>query len=389
MPAKIRPAAVPAALVGVAVIVLLALASVVTLGGAKAAGQGQPKCGDTITADTTLHHNLVNCPNNGIIIGADGITLDLNYHTVDGDGSLTPGCNPETEFCDEGVVNLGHDGVTVVHGSVRGFAFGADAGRARHVRFLDISTSRNLLFGMAVSASTRIVIRNGSSSRNIPPEGDGIGVFSSNHVRIVHNKIRRNAGPGIHVDDSDQNLIKRNVFSRNSPGILMAGDRNQVRRNRIVRHDAGIILGPASHNVIARNRIIKGGNGIAIEKGHSNLVARNNIVGPRNAGVYLALDRPAIGGRDNLVRRNVVRDSGKDAFLVRSEDRDSSLKRNVAVGAGDDGFDIQSHTAKLTRNRARRNGDLGIAAVRGVIDGGGNTASGNGDPRQCTNIVCN
>ena len=25
----------------------------------------QPKCGDTITTDTTLHHNLVNCPNNG------------------------------------------------------------------------------------------------------------------------------------------------------------------------------------------------------------------------------------------------------------------------------------------------------------------------------------
>jgi parallel beta-helix repeat protein len=233
------------------------------------------------------------------------------------------------------------------------------------------------------------VIRNGSSNRNIPPEGDGIGVFASNHVRIVHNKIRRNAGPGIHVEDSNENLIKRNVFSRNSPGILMAGDRNQVRRNRIVRHDAGIILGPASHNVIARNHIIKGGDGIAIEKGHGNLVARNDIVGPRNAGVYLALDRPAIGGRDTIIRRNMVRDSGKDAFLVRSEDRHSRLVRNVAVGAGDDGFDIQSHTAKLTRNRARRNGHLGIAAVRGVIDGGGNKASGNGDLRQCTNIVCN
>jgi hypothetical protein len=26
--------------------------------------------------------------------------------------------------------------------------------------------------------------------------------------------------------------------------------------------------------------------------------------------------------------------------------------------------------------------------VPDVIDGGGNRASGNGDPRQCTNIVC-
>jgi hypothetical protein len=35
-----------------------------------------------------------------------------------------------------------------------------------------------------------------------------------------------------------------------------------------------------------------------------------------------------------------------------------------------------------------RNGDLGIEAVRGVIDGGGNVARHNGDPRQCTNIAC-
>jgi hypothetical protein len=35
-----------------------------------------------------------------------------------------------------------------------------------------------------------------------------------------------------------------------------------------------------------------------------------------------------------------------------------------------------------------RNHDLGIEAVRGVIDGGGNVARHNGDPRQCTNIVC-
>ena len=35
-----------------------------------------------------------------------------------------------------------------------------------------------------------------------------------------------------------------------------------------------------------------------------------------------------------------------------------------------------------------RNGDLGIDAVHGVNDGGGNIARHNGDPRQCTHIVC-
>src|SRR4051812_48606764 len=81
-------------------------------------------CGDTITTDTTLHKDLINCPNNGIIIDADNVTLDLNGHLVDGDGTPTAGCDPATEFCDEGLVALGHDGVTIKHGRVREFADG-------------------------------------------------------------------------------------------------------------------------------------------------------------------------------------------------------------------------------------------------------------------------
>jgi parallel beta-helix repeat protein len=44
--------------------------------------------------------------------------------------------------------------------------------------------------------------------------------------------------------------------------------------------------------------------------------------------------------------------------------------------------------AMLTANRADRNADLGIEGAAGVQDGGGNRASHNGDPAQCTNIEC-
>src|SRR5215204_4147078 len=137
MPAKLRLHAAPATFVLLAVILALAVAALVALSGAEAAGQPQPKCGVTITADTTLHHNLINCPHNGIIIGADNITLDLNYHTIDGDGISSPECE-----C--GVVNEGHDGVTVVHGSVREFDGGVFVLRASHNRLLGIPSSRNV-----------------------------------------------------------------------------------------------------------------------------------------------------------------------------------------------------------------------------------------------------
>ena len=58
-----------ALVVGIAVAGVLALAST-------AGASAEVSCGDTITTDTTLDHNLVNCPNNGIVIGADDITLD-------------------------------------------------------------------------------------------------------------------------------------------------------------------------------------------------------------------------------------------------------------------------------------------------------------------------
>ena len=66
----------------------------------------------------------------------------------------------------------------------------------------------------------------------------------------------------------------------------------------------------------------------------------------------------------------------------------SVLTRNVAKGAGDDGFDVESRSTKLTKNRAWRNADLGIDAVKRVLDGGGNRASGNGDGRHCRHVRC-
>jgi hypothetical protein len=41
-------------------------------------------CGETITTDTKLANDLSDCPQDGIVIGADDITLDLNGHTIDG-----------------------------------------------------------------------------------------------------------------------------------------------------------------------------------------------------------------------------------------------------------------------------------------------------------------
>jgi large repetitive protein len=388
MPAKLRLRTAPAMLVTLATLVTSAATGAIALGGGPPSAR-HVSCGDTITADTTLDSDLTGCPSNGIVIGADDITLDLNGHTIDGDGEPFKPC-PEEEPCDIGVANDGHDGVTVRDGAVREFANGVFVFKARDSRVLDISSKRNVFFGFVVAESARSRVRDSSGSDNIPPEGDGMGVFGSHDLRIVDNTFRNNPGPGIHVEDSAGNLIKGNRFSHNSPAILMEGDRNRVRGNRFDRNDAGVLVFSGRRNVVERNRLSKDGFGIGIEKGRRNLVAHNVVIDPRGRGISLGVDfadGTSIGGVDNIVRRNEVRGSGGDAFLV-NEKGNNLLKRNVASGAKEDGFDVESRATKLTKNRATRNADLGIDAVEGVIDGGGNRASGNGDARQCVNVKC-
>jgi hypothetical protein len=90
----------------------------------------------------------------------------------------------------------------------------------------------------------------------------------------------------------------------------------------------------------------------------------------------------------NVLRLNQVREAGTDGVLVGPTAADTLLERNFAEGAGDDGFDVESGATTLTKNTANHNDDLGINAVAGVTDGGGNRAGGNGNPLQCTNVFC-
>ena len=77
-----------------------------------------------------------------------------------------------------------------------------------------------------------------------------------------------------------------------------------------------------------------------------------------------------------------------DGIIIESTASKTLVERNLATGAGDDGIDVDNASTTLMRNFAFHNGDLGIEAVPGVTDGGGNHAAGNGNPAQCTNVAC-
>jgi parallel beta-helix repeat protein len=379
----------------VAVVVVLVFGCCLGLG-AGPAFASHVNCGDTVTGDTTLDSDLVDCPGNGIVIGADDVTLDLNGHTIDGDGVL--GCD-EFYACDFGVDNTaGHDGVTIEGGTIRDFATAVFVLEANHNRLRHLSSSHNVLGGMLVIASPHARVEHTSISANgLTTDQAGLIVFDSSEVLIDGNSIRDNGDIGMFLQGVDDSRVERNSVSHNpEAGIILDGNRNEVSGNRASKNGDGISVGGDS-NTIVSNRVSDSfacpdgcGAGIGSTGGTGNLIARNFVARASRAGIWIA-DFEQEGGLPEIstvVERNLVVDSEIDGILVESTVTDTLLERNIAIGAGDDGIDVDTAATTLTRNLSLQNGDLGIEAVPGVIDGGGNKAHGNGNPAQCLNLAC-
>ena len=191
-----RRAAVSAALA--AAIVAVALFAAVSSASGRALAP-QPSCGDTITVDTKLTSDLVNCPNNGIVIGADNITLDLNGHVIDGDGAEFSDCPPD-EVCDVGVVDFDHHGVTIKGGRVREFTFGALVVGARDSRLSRLALKDNLFSGLLVAESEHSEIDGLSVSGNgLTTDQAGIDLFDSHHLTLAGNDVFANGDIGFFV----------------------------------------------------------------------------------------------------------------------------------------------------------------------------------------------
>jgi parallel beta-helix repeat protein len=290
------------------VLSVTALAWPMCLSSEPALGQ---QCGDTITQDTTLNNDLINCPVNGLQIGAPDITLDLDGHTIDGEAATAA----------VGIDNTaGHDRVTIKNGIIREFADGIRLNNADRNRLKKLEVSYNANSGIVLDQSTNNKINENSTSDN---DQDGIAFTNSNHNIIEENTTSDNNNDGILLNNSDDNRIEDNsVFDNENFGIAVesGSDRNQIANNE------------ASNNGFAN-----GNSGILVDGNAST---------------------------NNLVERN-----------------DANWNFLNGISAGD-------ATTTLRKNTANNNGQLGIDAVPGVIDGGANKAQGNGNPLQCANVIC-
>ena len=197
---------------------------------------GPLHCGATITKSTKLTKDLTNCPGVGIRIGADAITLDLNGHTVAAAAKRNPTAH--------GILNVGHDRVTIKGGTVEGFgAYGVRLAGVQHNHVVDMKMTGNFTGIGLVESSHNLVERSAMSGSRFV----GVNLTGGTANRVMHNEIAGSIGPGV--------LLQTSVGDH--------GSHNRVIENAIDGN--GIQVNPGQvAAMIARNTIRTAGDGIVV-----------------------------------------------------------------------------------------------------------------------------
>lgn len=292
------------------------LSTIAWVSPAGAAGPAPVNCGQVITQSTTLTTDLGPCPDNGIVVGADNVVVNLAGHRIFGTPATGDGA---------GVLVAQHRGVIVEAGTVTAFDGGVviQGGSGNTVR--DVTAVGNIGFS-GDSGSTAY--------------GDGILIEASSNNRVLGNTATNNgpfSGIGlVQLADSDHPF----TGGPSTSGNLIAG--NTVTDNVACRQgpfcdNDGIRLEPqvGPGNVVEGNTVTGNGlDGISLFADTDHNVVRANTV---NANGFLGAvpgDGIRVFASSNLIEANTVRDNAAGGVSVgrRPMFKPGSLPNNRNTG---------------------------------------------------------
>jgi parallel beta-helix repeat protein len=265
-------------------------------------------CGATIVADTRLDADL-NCPGNGLEVGADHLGIDLNGHTITGAGTGI------------GILVIGHTDVTLVGGTITNFGV-----------------------GFRINTSTDVVIKQMQVVQN--PEGIDLQTGS------LGNTIKNTyfAGSAIRAimlrGNVTGNDIKDNTFEDNRIGVLIFGGVDNTLKNNLFTGStvAGIRLNVlATANVLKDNTIRSNNAGVEFVVTPTGSATGNELKGNTIGLNSCGIKGPTEG---NTLIDNVFEQEHRRLLLVASKSR-SSLRDELAWKS-----DVELHSRGFQRKQS-------------------------------------
>jgi hypothetical protein len=370
-------------------------------------------CGQTLTSSVRLANDLSNCSGPGLVVGADGITVDLNGHTIDGTVDTAPDCSLPP-FGTPGIDTGGHNHLTIENGTVQHFLNGIAAGvfvgdsstaGMADSSIVDVTARANGYDGIAIGGdvlSQRDRIERDVATGNLCAQGIEMVGYLDNS--IDHDRSSNNGGAGIETNAVAGSLFEDDVVAHNgSEGIVVGfgsgregfGSDNLIRRNVVGSNgDVGILVGgfeTNARNVVTLNDVWGNGTGIQLEGSANRAIA--NHVGGNHDDIFVFSDDNTVadnavddavggcddcgygifvdGGSGNLIAHNAVRHTLLDGIEVVAFDPGSSttgtvVRDNSVSDATRDGLAVATEGVgtvtgtTLERNAATGSGDDGF-----------------------------
>ncbi len=216
------------------------------------ASNPNPLCGDTITTNTVLTADLLNCPGNGLIFGTNNIELDCQDHKITGTG------------IDFGISATGKQNIIVSNCIIQNFSYGL---------FLDSSNNN--------------ILTNNNADLNKPY---GIILYNSSNNTLTNNTANLNDNFGIYLDTSSNNTLTNNTANSNYYGILLTlSSNNTLTNNNVNFNRVGIYLYLSSNNnILISNTANSNDYGIYLYSSSNNTIFNNffnNTINARDNGV--------------------------------------------------------------------------------------------------------
>lgn len=348
-------------------------------------------CGDIVKQSVVLTKDLT-CTGDGLLIDADGVTIDLNGHQIAGSGSGN-GIGTGPDLRDQPRLEVD---VSVRNGSIRNFGVGVDVevSGAAHLDKLAI-TNNSRGVGSSIPSLT-VYVKNCTFQHNVSAIGGGIGLDSGGLMSVVVNNstfVSNALAVGIN-GTSRVATIESSVFRGNTTAIDVYNGSLIVKNSQFVSNQQGIlavlegmtITGSVIRNssvaldvfddfyfmTVQGNRFLDSGLGVRISGTNvsTSQFTGNTVNGNGAAGLFVNLRAGSVQISGNSFNRN--------GFAPGSYTDPSG--RPLISGAW-------ANAGTFTGNVATHNAGYGIEGY-GVTDGGANIARHNGNPAQCLGVVC-
>jgi parallel beta-helix repeat protein len=193
-------------------------------------------CGQVITKNVILLKDI-ECPGVGMIVGTDGITINLNNHRISLANNTYTSRIPEIEQI--GILVPGQKNITIRGpGVITGFDKAIEFAGSGRGYVLDLKLTGNNI-GLSLKASDEITIYRSFIEGNTM----GIASQSSKEGLIVSNQISENANEGIVIMDSNYFIIGANsLIGNGNIGIFLdvSSFNNTISSNNILNHAVDI-----------------------------------------------------------------------------------------------------------------------------------------------------